>query len=29
MVLGYEGYDLLFCFVSLEEGLCPLMKFHF
>ena len=19
----------LFCFVSLEEGLCPLMKFHF
>ena len=29
MVLCYEGQDSFHCFVSLEEGLCPFLKFHF
>ena len=29
MVLCYEGQDSFLCFVSLEEGLCPFLKFHF
>ena len=29
VVLCYEGQDSFFCFVSLEEGFCPLLKSHF
>ena len=29
MVLCYEGQDSLLCFVSLEEGLCHFLEFHF
>ena len=29
MVLCDEGQDSFFCFVSLGEDLCPLLKFHF
>ena len=29
VVLYYEGQDSFFGFVSLEEGLCPFLKFHF
>jgi len=29
VVLGYKGQDFVSLFVSLEEGLCPFLKFHF
>ena len=28
MVLWYEAQDSFLFFVSLEEGLCPFLKFH-